>query len=209
MRSSSRLRLRPSTLTTVSTTSLEGGVARRRDDGLYSMRLTRQRRRPNQLSTPRLPERRQRPGRKRSSPEAPSDLGRRIRGANHSCASLKRLPRRSTHPRQSNTRRRRGNHPTLIPASRWPYAGPYSGPIPLLILASRHIPIPRRRHSRATTTSIPAQPTDGQFSYRAGVPPRRQPPQWLQSFAKPFPFWIPPRYPGNARALWRPRRSGR
>jgi tetratricopeptide (TPR) repeat protein len=25
----------------------------------------------------------------------------------------------------------------------------------------------------------------------AQVPPRRQPPQWLQSLAKPFPFWIP------------------
>ena len=74
-----------------------------------------------------------------------------------------------------------------------PYSGPYSGPYPAPYPGQPQYPYaapttqPRYDYQYGTQS----QPLYGQLTVLgAEVPPRRQPPQWLQSLAKPFPFWI-------------------
>jgi tetratricopeptide (TPR) repeat protein len=75
-----------------------------------------------------------------------------------------------------------------------PYAGPYSGPYPAPYPGQPPYPYPApTTQPRYDYQYGPhSQPLYGQLTVLgAQVPPRRQPPQWLQSLAKPFPFWIP------------------
>ena len=75
-----------------------------------------------------------------------------------------------------------------------PYAGPYSEPYPAPYPGQPPYPYPApTTQPRYDYQYGPhSQPLYGQLSVLgAQVPPRRQPPQWLQSLAKPFPVWIP------------------
>ena len=75
-----------------------------------------------------------------------------------------------------------------------PYAGPYSGPYPAPYPGQPPYPYPApTTQPRYDYQYGPhSQPLYGQLTaLGAQIPPRRQPPQWLQSLAKPFHFWIP------------------
>ena len=75
-----------------------------------------------------------------------------------------------------------------------PYAGPYSGPYSAPYPGPPPYPYPapttQPRYDYQYGTH--SQPLYGQLTMLgAQVSPRRQPPQWLQSLARPFLFWIP------------------
>jgi Tetratricopeptide repeat len=74
-----------------------------------------------------------------------------------------------------------------------PYAGPYSGPYPAPYPGQPPYPYPApTTQPRYDYQYSGVQPYSQQYLAPGSiVPPRRQPPQWLQSLAKPFPIWIP------------------
>jgi tetratricopeptide (TPR) repeat protein len=74
-----------------------------------------------------------------------------------------------------------------------PYTGPYSGPNPAPYPSQPPYPYPAPTTQPRYDYQYPgAQPYGQQYFVPGSVaPPRRQPPQWLQSLAKPFPLWIP------------------
>lgn len=73
-----------------------------------------------------------------------------------------------------------------------PYAGPYPEPYPTPYPGQTPSPYPApTTQPRYDYQYSASQPLYGQQYLVPGsvVPPRRQPPRWLQSFGKPFPFW--------------------
>jgi tetratricopeptide (TPR) repeat protein len=86
-----------------------------------------------------------------------------------------------------------GQPPTVYPGQpTGPYAGPYSGPYPAPYPGQPPYPYPAPTTQPRYDYQYPgAQPYGQQYIVPgSAVPPRRQPPQWLQSLAQPFPIWL-------------------
>ena len=157
------------------------------------MRMTRQRPRQNQLSTPYPQNRRQRP-RVSAPPEAAVTPDAESEPPTiPALAETPPAPQYPPAPEQYQAPQ--GQPPTAYPGQpSGPYAGPYSGPYPAPYPGQPPYPYPApTTQPRYDYQYGPhSQPLYGQLTVLgAQVPPRRQPPQWLQSLAKPFPFWIP------------------
>jgi tetratricopeptide (TPR) repeat protein len=71
-----------------------------------------------------------------------------------------------------------------------PYSGPYPGPYPGQPPYPYPAPDTQPRYDYQYEAQG-SQPLYGQLAVLgAQVPPRREPPQWLRSLARPFPIWI-------------------